>query len=254
MLKIAATPQLLSQNSHFAGSFGCYCPSLVASYLRDWVDLQSALVLTMSKTQLDTSQCPEVGEKPHQPWNITFPKLPFGKTKVAYCPFQASWFDWWSWLHWDVVTERAFCHVCVLAFKQKKLNAANADAAFITRGFQNWKDATGTFRGHELSSCHKKAVEKVITLAATTRDVGESLSSIVAEQKRVNRDCFLKVLSSIQYLAPQGLAIRGDGTGEIDGNFSQLMKLRSEDDPLLLDWFKKKTDKYTGHDMQNEAL
>ena len=62
------------------------------------------------------------------------------------------------------------------------------------------------------------------------------------------------MLSSIQYLAWQGLAIRGDGTGEIDGNFSQLMKLRSEDDPLLLDWLKKKTVKYTGHDMQNEAL
>ena len=148
--------------------------------------------------KLDASQCTEVGKKPHQSRSFIFPKL---KMKIVYCPFQESWFDRWGWLHWDVVTEDVFCHICVLAFKQNTLNAENTDAAFITQPFQNWKDATGAFRGCELSSCHKEEVENMITLPTITRDVGECLSSIVAEQKRVNRDCFIKVLSSIQYLA-----------------------------------------------------
>ena len=114
--------------------------------------------------------------------------------------FQESWFDRWGWLHWDVVTEHVFCHICVLAFKQNTLNAENTNAAFITQLFQNWKDATGAFRGRELSSCHKE-VKNMITLPTIARDVGECLSSIVAEQKRVDLESFLKVLSSMQYLA-----------------------------------------------------
>ena len=46
-------------------------------------------------------------------------------------------------------------------------------------------------------------MKKLLTLPAATKDVGESLSSIVAEQKQCNRACFLKVLGSIHYLAWQ---------------------------------------------------
>lgn len=41
---------------------------------------------------------------------------------------------------------------------------------------------------------------------------------------------------------------------EIDGNFSQLLALLIRDDQQLSTWLKKKTDKYTGHNMQNEIL
>ena len=95
-------------------------------------------------------------------------------------------------------TERVFCYLRVVAFQQKKLKAENADSAFKTK---NWKDAMGSFRSHEGSSCHKEAVEKLLTLPATTKDIGESQSSIVAEQKQCNRACFLKVLDSIRYLS-----------------------------------------------------
>ena len=58
----------------------------------------------------------------------------------------------------------------------------------MSRGFCNWKDRTIAFRNHENSLCHKEAVEKVLlTLPATTRDVGELLSSAHAREKEVNR-------------------------------------------------------------------
>ena len=53
-------------------------------------------------------------------------------------------------------------------------------------GFSNWKDATIAFTGHEKSSTHKIAVEMVITLPKTTRDVGELISSVHAAEKHKN--------------------------------------------------------------------
>ncbi len=55
------------------------------------------------------------------------------------------------------------------------------------------------------------------------------------------------------FLSRLGLALRGDGD-ESDSNFMQLSNLRSEDDERILDWIKKKTDKYTSPQMQNEMV
>ena len=56
--------------------------------------------------------------------------------------------------------------------------------------------------------CHKEAVEKIVTLpATTTRDVGELLSRMHAQEKIENRQCFLKILSNLRFVARQGCAI-----------------------------------------------
>ena len=62
----------------------------------------------------------------------------------------------------------------------KLQNHVNVDLAFIEYGFCKWKDASGdkvAFSSQERSNCHKKAVEVVVTLPTTTKDVGEMLSS-----------------------------------------------------------------------------
>lgn len=69
-----------------------------------------------------------------------------------------------------------------------------ADDAFVTRGFHNWKLATTSFRQHETSACHKQAVERVFTLPATTRDIGETLSTAHAQDKLENRQCYTEDL------------------------------------------------------------
>ena len=146
---------------------------------------------------LSQISCPDVGDSSHQPRNVSFPKVCFGKTKPVYRSFNVTWFDKWPWLHWDVASERAFCHTCVLAYKQKKPRSSCADPAFISRGYQNWKDATVAFRIHESgSSCHKESVEKLITPPATTANIVDSLLSAAAEERKCNRACFLKILSS----------------------------------------------------------
>ncbi|KAL5517004.1 hypothetical protein EMCRGX_G002468 [Ephydatia muelleri] len=53
--------------------------------------------------------------------------------------------------------------------------------------------------------------------------------------------------------ARQGIPIRGDGD-DSESNFIQLLKLSGQGDAKMDEWLKKKTDKYTSHDIQNELL
>ena len=55
--------------------------------------------------------------------------------------------------------------------------------------------------------CHKEAVEKIVTLPAATTDVCELLSGMHAQEKIENRQCFLKILSNLRFVAHQGCAI-----------------------------------------------
>ena len=105
---------------------------------------------------------------------------------------------------------------------------------------------------HENSSCHREAVELLITLPATRRDVGEMLSTEHQREKQTNRGMLLKIISCVKYLARQGMALRGDGEEE-NSNFIQALKMR-EDNLLLLDWIERKRNKYTSPEIQNEIL
>ena len=79
------------------------------------------------------------------------------------------------------------------------------------------------------------------------------LSQEYEGEKKENRERLLKILSNIRFLARQGMALRGDGDGS-NSSFVQIMKLRGEDDSKLVRWMKKKTNKYTSAEMQNEML
>ena len=125
--------------------------------------------------------------------------------------------------------------------------------AYVSKWFSNWKDATTMLKKHEQSSCHREAVELTITLPATTRDIGEQLLQEHEKEKETNRKMLLKVISCIQYLARQGLALRGDGD-EKDRNFMQLLKLKGEDDEAVINWLQRKVNKYTSHEIQNDLL
>ena len=128
---------------------------------------------------------------------------------------------------------------------------------FIATGYVNWKDALVKKRGfaaHQNSVCHKEAVDRVITIPATTGDVGEQLDSSHATEKAVARQALLKILSNIRFLARQALPLRGEGIGELNGNFNQLYRLRGEDNPFMMEWMKRKGSNYMHHEMQNRNV
>ena len=78
---------------------------------------------------------PDIGDSPHQPRDISFPKRSFGKKKIVMRSFHDSWFDSWSWLHYHEEMDVAFCHVCVQALKEKKMEPHCCDAAFVSTNF-----------------------------------------------------------------------------------------------------------------------
>ena len=108
--------------------------------------------------------------------------------------------------------------------QNKLLGVPNIEKTYISTGFTNRKEATTRFVSHEASRCHKDGVLKMITLPATTHDIGESLSKQHSKEKLVNRQCFLKLLATIKFLSRQGLPFRGSGD-DSDSNFLQLLKL-----------------------------
>ena len=149
--------------------------------------------------------------------------------------------------------DKAFCYNCIQAYKEDKLRASNLELAFISKGFNNWKDASVKFKEHESSNCHKDSMIVTVDLPSSVKDIAETLQRELTKQKSENRQMLLKILSNIRFLARQSIAIRGDGDEE-NSNFIQLFKLRGEDDPKFAKWLEKKTDKYVSADIQNELL
>ncbi|XP_065192516.1 uncharacterized protein LOC135823598 [Sycon ciliatum] len=131
----------------------------------------------------------------------------------------------------------------------------NAEASFGT-GFQNWKDATRLFRSHECSKCLCEAVEKLVTLPATTNDVGALLNSQREAdfKKNLHAAPFAArcSFSSSARFALSGLVGRViPRTGE---QLNQLAKLLPEFDKDLVEWLKRRADRYTSGDMLAEMV
>ena len=72
------------------------------------------------------------------------------KKKTVKRSFQFSWFANRTWLHYDEANDLAYCHVCMVAYRDGKLNSSNLDKAFILNGFSNWKDASMAFKNTTL--------------------------------------------------------------------------------------------------------
>ena len=196
----------------------------------------------MATRSSSTAESPGI-DKPHQSRSFSFPQREFGVKTVTKRSFQPGWFNKWPWLHYREGDDSVLCFTCIKANSQKKLQwSLNAESAFISTGFF-----------HGASKCHKEAVMRMITLPATTLKIATCLSNEHQREQLENRQCFLKILSNIQFLAGQGLPLRGHGS-EIDSNFIQLLKLRAQDDPRIDRWLVKRTDKYTSADIQNEIL
>lgn len=73
--------------------------------------------------------------------------------------FQSARFQRFPWIHYDAVSDCAFCFTCCKAARQGKVRLTGlAEQAFLIKGFTNWKDATRVFSKHEASDFHKQAV------------------------------------------------------------------------------------------------
>ena len=93
--------------------------------------------------------------------------------------FLAEWCedDRYPWLHYDISSDSAFCHLCMTAaYEGKLLASTKKDPFFLTKGFTYWKEVTTVFKKHEASQCHKETNEAINLLPKQVGDIGEMLS------------------------------------------------------------------------------
>ena len=130
--------------------------------------------------------------------------------------------------------------------------ARSKEVCFISKGFSNWNEALARFKEHQVSECHKIAINYETNLSRPCGNVWE-MSSDAAKKLTMESKCicFIKVIECLQYLARQGQAMQGDTDDE--SNFFQLLKLRGNDQPLLIKWLERKEDRYISHDLQNNC-
>ena len=162
--------------------------------------------------------------EPNQPQSQEmFPKRMFGKKKPQFRSFQCSWFNnllWSKWPHWEEKIDKAYCIICRNVHILNQLTSKNQESAFIIVGYNNWKDATRAFELHRKSTCHKEAIMKWDYYLKRTCVHTQICHQLVSEQEKA-RICLMKILTSVEYLARQGMPFRGHQ--EDSGNFYQLL-------------------------------
>lgn len=129
------------------------------------------------------------------------------------------------------MSNKVFCYFCRAAVSKGLINLSkNAKNEFVSSGFDNWKKAKERLR--EQSQVHREACMKFLSLQHPS--VAARLSNQLLNDQKHRSEMLMKVLSSLKYLARQGLAIRGHI--EDDGNLRQLLQCRTEDIEGLNSW------------------
>lgn len=189
-------------------------------------------------------------DEPYQPDCASIPVQTLGNRTLK---FQGNWFKKFTWLHFDANVGGVLCHICATANNHQLLDLAkNTESVFSVQGFTNWKKALQKFETHEKSASHKLAVQNVAFMRKQDAVNVQINKGLQTDQEKA-RQALLKLVSSMKYLAHQGLAIRGSGRDETSGNFMQLLHLRCEDDKNLEKWLSRKQS-FVSWDIQNEIL
>ena len=143
------------------------------------------------------------------------------------------------------------CHICATAKQDNLLDLAKrANNSFLSKGFKNWKKGIEKFDAHERSNTHRLALSNNLQKKKGDSVLVQINCSFLLEQKPA-RTVLIKVISSLKYLAGQGLAIQGRNSD--DGNFNELLNLWAEDIAGLHSWLARKHS-YTTHRIQNDIL
>ena len=100
-------------------------------------------------------------------------------------------------------------------------------SVLFLKGFQTGKRQLARFKEHQVSECHKIAIDYETNLSRTCRKMCGKCPLAVMQQKRrwslTVQTCirFIKVIECLQYLARQGQAMQGNTDDE--SNFIQLL-------------------------------
>lgn len=152
--------------------------------------------------------------------------------------YLTEWKRQFTWVHYHALKERVFCEICSKASESNVVSAlSSADqlthSSYVVDGFCQWGKAVERFRSQGIN-------------------VVAACSAGKLKQMKDARTALLKILSSVQFLCMQGLAVHGHI--DADSNLTQLLKLRSHDVPELNAWLERTSYKWISHDIINEMI
>ena len=107
-------------------------------------------------------------------------------------PFQPKWKQLYPWTEYNFDKDVVLCSYCAKAEKRNYSGlSTKREPAFISKEFLIGRRLFEKFQIPEGSDCHNKAKQMKI-LAATTEPINEQSNSKLVDQKRNNRQLFLK--------------------------------------------------------------
>ncbi len=124
------------------------------------------------------------------------------------------------------------------------VGAQKGDESFITKGYKNWKNATGMngrLIRHSQSQKHVKACAAWADFKQNQQSqtsIASSLSQERREQIRKNRHYVMTIIELLQYCATQEIALRGhrEGVNSTNkGNFLEFVDIISKHDSIVRD-------------------
>ena len=97
----------------------------------------------------------------------------------------------------------------------------NAEPAFTSAGFYNWVKAVQRFGQYESSHTHFLVLNH---WTGQKTPISVQLSTALKQEQKTARKCLEVIVSSIRYLAHEGLALRGHENNS--GHLQELLGLR----------------------------
>ena len=122
----------------------------VPGYLKTHIINSFLTILNYKTVCACRSSIMEIPPVPNQPKTFKFPQCSFGQKNPVKRSFQSLWFTNRTLLHYDEANDLAYCHVCMVAYRDGKLNSSNLDKASILNGFSSWKDTSVAFKNTTL--------------------------------------------------------------------------------------------------------
>jgi hypothetical protein len=107
-----------------------------------------------------------------------------------------------------------YCSICKsasdskLAFPSSTRSEQDSYKAFVVNGFSWWHKAIERFKKHEKGNVHRAAVLSQLTVKKGV-NIAASLLKGKLQKIKTAWQAVLRIISSVQFLAQQGLAVCG---------------------------------------------
>lgn len=121
-------------------------------------------------------------------------KMAMYKSKLTY---DSNWKKKYPWMDYDSVLKGMVCSTCKVYGKVP----VQARGAWVTRPVNHWAKATVLLAKHAKSDWHLAAIEaKVLSQSMEGHGVIEQIVSASEEERKQNREFFIKLIRSLYYL------------------------------------------------------